>query len=276
MTLVLNEIAAPPSCGYHHVEVEDVFGVGFHLKGGSRFIHGAKEAATGPFDVWACASPMGARTEFVLSENGFRTAALRFTLEAATEMFEPLGADASAVHEIVAAASSETRYCRLGSMSPRSARLVEDMFASRYVGGLRSLHLEAGALALLAELGSQEATVTSPSGETERQLLAARLHLDEHLLHPPTIVQLARIVGINDFALKRGFKERFGTTLFGYVRQRRMEQAWLNLGEGMSVAAAALQVGYECPRCFADAFRRHYGVLPSESARSVRIPARIG
>ena len=88
-------------------------------------------------------------------------------------------------------------------------------------------------------------------------------------------MSLARLAGLNEFKLKRLFKEVFGTTVFGYVRQRRMERAAVDLHAGKPVAQAAAAVGYECPRCFADAFRRYYGMLPSEMTRSAssKLPA---
>ncbi|OBX17867.1 hypothetical protein A9995_14495 [Erythrobacter sp. QSSC1-22B] len=96
----------------------------------------------------------------------------------------------------------------------------------------------------------------------------ARAWLDEHLDDPPSIIELARLLGINDFKLKRSFKATFGTTIFGYVRQRRMERAADSLYDGLSVGDAAAAAGYVCPRCFADAFRRHFGKLPSEVTRA--------
>lgn len=48
--------------------------------------------------------------------------------------------------------------------------------------------------------------------ERDRVLFEVRDYLDSHLDDPPGIVQLARLFGINDFKLKRAFKEAFGTT----------------------------------------------------------------
>ena len=42
--------------------------------------------------------------------------------------------------------------------------------------------------------------------------------------HPPSLIHLARKAGINHYKLKIGFKEVFGTTVFGFVRQQRLEK----------------------------------------------------
>lgn len=34
-TLVLSDIAPGDECAYHHVEPDEVFGIGFHLQGGA-------------------------------------------------------------------------------------------------------------------------------------------------------------------------------------------------------------------------------------------------
>jgi AraC family transcriptional regulator, transcriptional activator of the genes for pyochelin and ferripyochelin receptors len=60
------------------------------------------------------------------------------------------------------------------------------------------------------------------------------------------------------------------------VRQRRMERAAAQLHAGSSVSRAASAAGYACPRCFADAFRRHFGTVPSAMTRAAsgQAPAR--
>jgi AraC-like DNA-binding protein len=55
----------------------------------------------------------------------------------------------------------------------------------------------------------------------------------------------------------------FGTTVFGYLRQCRMEQARLLLLEGrMNVREAAQAVGYASQSRFAAVFRKTFGVNP--------------
>src|SRR6201999_3899250 len=57
----------------------------------------------------------------------------------------------------------------------------------------------------------------------------AREVLMNRLQHPPTLAELARICGLNEFKLKKGYKEVFGTTVFGHFNAMRMQQAMLLL-----------------------------------------------
>lgn len=75
-------------------------------------------------------------------------------------------------------------------------------------------------------------------------------------------------MGLNDFKLKAGFKEVFGTTVFGYIREQRLEKALAYLQSGRwNVGEAAFSVGYANPCSFAKAFRERYGLNPSELLR---------
>ncbi|HHP7244567.1 MAG TPA: helix-turn-helix transcriptional regulator [Elainellaceae cyanobacterium] len=96
-----------------------------------------------------------------------------------------------------------------------------------------------------------------------------RIHYAKEILisrlsHPPTLIELARLVGINDCKLKAGFRQVFGTTVFGYLHDCRMEKSrqLLEAGE-LSVADAAQAVGFANRSHFAIAFRKKFGMNPS-------------
>jgi AraC-like DNA-binding protein len=81
---------------------------------------------------------------------------------------------------------------------------------------------------------------------------------------PPSLPELARHVGLNEFKLKTGFRTLFGTSVFAYLRAQRMELARrLLVQRGQSVTEVALRVGYANPSKFALAFRKHFGFPPS-------------
>lgn len=273
ITLILSHIASGDQCHFHYVEPEDVFGIGFHLRGGSRFDMESHRFETSSLDVWAGAAPRSSASAFTLPAHGFKTVSVRFAPEAAIDLLDRHGRAAGHIADLIGIASHEVGTARLSPLDPVAATMVEAMFSTPYTGSARTLFLESCALGLLAAQIDAAARVEA-GGDTVSMLahggkmLAARQWLDAHLSNPPTIAALARIVGTNEFTLKRAFKETFGITVFGYVRQRRMERAAANLHAGRSVSETAGDVGYECPRCFADAFRRYFGVLPSEVTRS--------
>lgn len=85
------------------------------------------------------------------------------------------------------------------------------------------------------------------------------------MICPPSLLELSRMVGLNDFKLKIGFKDHYGTTVFGYLRDMRMEHAMMLLLEGeANVTDAAARVGYANLSHFSEVFRKKYGINPSE------------
>ena len=77
-----------------------------------------------------------------------------------------------------------------------------------------------------------------------------RLHeAREILLHrldcPPTLLELSRLIQMNDFKMKRLFKQYYGKTIYQYVREERLEKAFSLLQDGQhNVSQTAFAVGY--------------------------------
>jgi len=93
----------------------------------------------------------------------------------------------------------------------------------------------------------------------------ARLFIEKNYYTPCTIIDLPRTLGINQTKLKCGFKELFGNTMFGYVKDLQMEKARQLLLDGkLYVNEIADRIGYKHPQHFAAAFKRKFGILPSE------------
>lgn len=93
-----------------------------------------------------------------------------------------------------------------------------------------------------------------------------RAHLDTAI----GLDDLAGAAGLSRYHFCREFKRSTGETPLAYVQRLRMEAAALHLRQtGVSVAAVALDVGYQSPSRFAGAFRRHTGASPSAYRRAV-------
>lgn len=97
------------------------------------------------------------------------------------------------------------------------------------------------------------------------QIHAAKDIIVNELDSPSTILQLAKRIGLNDFKLKKGFKQIFGTTIFDYRQQTRMERAMelLTSDKSISVTEIAFKLGYEGVNAFSSAFKKHFGIPPT-------------
>ncbi|HVX27727.1 MAG TPA: AraC family transcriptional regulator [Parafilimonas sp.] len=97
------------------------------------------------------------------------------------------------------------------------------------------------------------------------RIYKAREILLQHIGNPITIKSLSRKVAMNECYLKKGFKEIFGTTIFDFYQQQRMEHAkYLLYEKGLSVTDVSDVLGYSSISHFSAAFKKHTGLKPCE------------
>jgi AraC-like DNA-binding protein len=163
-------------------------------------------------------------------------------------------------------------------LSPVHAHITPDMMAilhnmhyCLYTGELKSTYLEALLLRLLLKALTRLMLVKIPVNEVKLQpyelskLREAWEYLLHHLDHPGTLMDLSHAIGLNDFKLKKGFKQLYGITIFEFLLEARMEKARRLLQENtMTVHAVAISVGYKNISSFTVAFKKKFNLLPSE------------
>lgn len=156
---------------------------------------------------------------------------------------------------------------RLGQTMPEMQWVLQQILDCPFAGATRNLYLEAKSLELVAlrlepmTAGERE-LVRSPHLKPFDidQLYQAREILRNRFTDPPSLLELAQQVGLNDYKLKLGFKQIFGTTVFGYVWERRMQTARELLHtQQMMIQTVAVLVGYACPSRFTAAFKKRFG-----------------
>lgn len=143
-----------------------------------------------------------------------------------------------------------------------------------YQGMLKRLFVEAKVVELLTLQISQISAVYPVRKALKKQdidKLNEVKDLLENSIHTSySIEELARLAGINRTKLQHGFKELFGTTIFGFITDRRLEEARRRIQESggeTSIAEIASLTGYKNPQHFTAAFKRKYGYLPREVRR---------
>ncbi|QHG65969.1 AraC family transcriptional regulator [Pseudomonas putida] len=98
-----------------------------------------------------------------------------------------------------------------------------------------------------------------------RHVKLAMAYLREHPARQVSGSELAELANVSLRALQEGFRRFAGTSIVGYQRQLRLEQARevLARGEGGSVAEVALRHGFSNAGRFALYFRQAFGVSPA-------------
>lgn len=132
------------------------------------------------------------------------------------------------------------------------------------------LDLQIAALGLLAEQTREFQPPTVVSGklraDDQGRMLQARDLLMREYGRPLTVAWLCATVGTNEFKLKQGFRELFGTSPHRMLTDIRMQRAWELLETGQHVSTVAYQVGYQHLSSFSAAFERYYGRTPKSVA----------
>jgi AraC-like DNA-binding protein len=150
--------------------------------------------------------------------------------------------------------------------------VVQQIINCPYQGTTKQMYLQAKVLELITLqlapiLSARDGLQSSPrlKQETIARIHYAREILLSRLENPPSLLELAQIVGVSERTLRRGFQELFGTTVFGYLTSKRMQQASQLLRSGkLSVAEVANLSGYSQQGHFAAAFKRKFGITPRE------------
>lgn len=162
------------------------------------------------------------------------------------------------------------------SFSADILRIIRDLTHCPLDGYYLELFIRAKSTEILAYLlhyHDHPAGPTLPSPSPRMAAIRDRMQqvravLHERLDNPPSLHELAQLVGTNESYLKLHFKQLFGTTVYGYLHDLRMETAQRLLQENSrSIADIARRLGYRHASHFSTVFKKHFGVSPREMNR---------
>lgn len=98
----------------------------------------------------------------------------------------------------------------------------------------------------------------------KEKIIAVRDLINENLNCPPNLNQIAKTIGLNEYKLKRGFKEVFNNTVFGYLTEQRLNLAMQYLKDTQKTSSEiAYSLGYATPQHFSNAFKKKFGFAPN-------------
>jgi AraC family transcriptional activator of pyochelin receptor len=172
--------------------------------------------------------------------------------------------------EWLARRASGQRSVVLDQRADRSLQgLGRQMLLCPMQGPMRQVYLAGKALEMAATVMSDLDRPGSGYGASPlrtqdvRRLRSAQDILRQRVSDPPSLPELARLVGTNVNKLTTGFRQLFGCSVYGFVREQRLELAYRLIATGhSSVAEAARACGYADSH-FTKVFRRRFGIAPS-------------
>jgi len=148
-------------------------------------------------------------------------------------------------------------------------RAISDVRNCRFKGRLKKLFMLSKSIEILVlqaeayHLAESKINYYCKDNSDKDKIYFARDYILKNINSPPSLSELAKIAGINEYKLKRGFKENFHTTVFGYLSERRLELSRLALLENnKTVSEVAYEFGYSSPQHFSNAFKKKFGLSP--------------
>ncbi|MBD2360319.1 helix-turn-helix transcriptional regulator [Anabaena minutissima FACHB-250] len=163
-------------------------------------------------------------------------------------------------------------YQSLGKITPAMQLALQQLLNCPFQGIMRRTYIEAKTLELITLQFAQMLQDNKPGQQSVRlkkrdieRIHQAKDIITQNIPNPPSLIELARQVQLNERKLKQGFRQIFNTTVFGYLHDYRLEQACQLLTTGqMNVAEVSYAVGFANRSYFAAAFRKKFGINPKD------------
>ena len=158
-------------------------------------------------------------------------------------------------------------------LSPAMKTVLHQLVNCPYHDSVKTIYMEGKLLEILAVYLNETIYQAEPapdhcsnlSRQDIKSIYLAKQKLDQSFVSPPTLAALSKLICLNQFKLKNGFKQLFGQTVHTYVVDKRLELARQLFEEKkLNVGEAASHIGYSNASYFALAFRKKFGVSPSE------------
>ena len=166
-----------------------------------------------------------------------------------------------------ASAGAARSFVREGAIPAGLQPVIAQIIGCNLDGEMKSVFMEFKAMELfymqLSLLSRGEQSRPHISEYEHKAALSAYTTLMDRLDEPPSLYELARKAGLSHTRLNRVFRALYNDTVFGVLRERRLECARQLLREpGLSVSQIAYDCGFSSPGHFTRMFAKKYGITP--------------
>jgi AraC-like DNA-binding protein len=160
------------------------------------------------------------------------------------------------------------------AMNEKMTALAQKMCAMPMKSRIERIELESYVLSFLSLSYRQFATrryqgvIDRMNPQDVSSLFLARQLLLKDLSNPPEISELAQSIAFSESKLKRLFKQVFGSSVYQYYLNQRMEKAYDLLSDDEHTIAQVSDIlGYTNPSQFTKMFKSYHNCLPTEMRR---------
>ena len=166
------------------------------------------------------------------------------------------------------------KYYAKEEVKPSIRVILSQMMNDQLSQAFKNLYLKAKVYELICIYFHKDENISTdqcPFLANEDNLIKireAKKILLEQMDNPPSIKQLSRIVQLNEYKLKAGFKNMYGTTIYSFLMDYKMDYARkLIETSNKQIKEIAYLLGYGNPSHFITAFKKKYGTTPKKYAK---------
>ena len=172
--------------------------------------------------------------------------------------------------------NQDKKYYKDGHISPSMAIVLNQLVNYNLNSTIKSLYFKGKAYELLSlyfNRGEEANIEQCPFLLDDSNVVKIKQAKDimiNRISEPPTLTELASEIDLSLKKLKEGFKQIYGTTVYGFLFDYKMEVSRKLLESGAhNVNEVGLKVGYSTASHFISAFKKQYGTTPKKYIQSL-------
>ena len=149
--------------------------------------------------------------------------------------------------------------------------VLNQIIAKKLHGALQNIYMKGKIYELLSlyfNISEETESDQCPfmaNEETVSQIKMAKDIIIENMANPPSLEELSKQVGLNIKKLKIGFKEFYGTPVFTFLLNYKLDHSKKLLEENrLNVSEIATQIGYSNSSHFIAAFKKRFDTTPKQ------------
>lgn len=148
--------------------------------------------------------------------------------------------------------------------------IIQQIINCRLKGFFRKLFVESKVLELMMlQMDQIQSFKKAIKDKKINSLVTDKMYYAKELIskkidNPLSLSELSLVLNTNECSLKKDFKSTFGITVFGYIKEIKMNKAKeMLLENNCTIGEISDKIGYKNQQHFTSAFKKHFGYVPS-------------
>lgn len=167
--------------------------------------------------------------------------------------------------------NTDKKYYTEEAISPSIAIVLNQIFHYKSNSSIKNLYIKGKSYELMSLcFNRNEGAIVDNcpflSDESNlKKIKQAKEFLINHMAEPPSLQALADEVSLPLKKLKSGFKSLYGTSVYGFLLDHKLEFSRKLLdSNSYNINEVSTEIGYSTPSHFIAAFKKKYGITPKK------------